>query len=144
MDFRDSPQEAAFRTRLRDWLSTHAKEFPTSGDEYWAKAGDWHRALYEGGFFGLSWPTEYGARALHNGLTQAWAGREDDLERAGAALTALSDQVIKARKDGDLDLAPVYAGQAAGLVGSVRGAAEVVADLAGYQDLLRAAADRLT
>lgn len=92
----------------------------------------------------LAWPTEYGARALHNGLTQAWAGREDDLERSGAALTALSDQVIKARKDGDLDLAPVYAGQAAGLVSSVRGAAEVVADLAGYQDLLRSAADRLT
>ena len=64
MDFRDSPQEAAFRTRLRDWLSTHAKEFPTSGDEYWAKAGDWHRALYEGGFFGLSWPTEYGGQDL--------------------------------------------------------------------------------
>ena len=64
MDFRDSPQEAAFRTRLRDWLSVHAKEFPTSGDEYWAKAGDWHRALYEGGFFGLSWPTEYGGQDL--------------------------------------------------------------------------------
>ena len=56
LDFRDSPEEAAFRVRLRDWLAVHAKEFPTSGDEYWAKAGDWHCALYEGGFFGLSWP----------------------------------------------------------------------------------------
>ncbi len=64
MDFRDSPQEAAFRERLKVWLSVHAKQFPTSGDEYWAKAGDWHRALYQGGFFGLSWPAEYGGQDL--------------------------------------------------------------------------------
>ena len=64
MDFRDSAEEASFRLRLRDWLAVHAKEFPTSGDEYWAKAGDWHRALYEGGFFGLSWPKEYGGQEL--------------------------------------------------------------------------------
>ena len=64
MDFRDSPEEAAFRERLRAWLGLHAKEFPTSGDEYWERAGDWHRALYEGGFFGLSWPREYGGQEL--------------------------------------------------------------------------------
>jgi len=64
LDFRDSPDEAAFRERLRGWLSEHAKEFPTSGDEYWAKAGDWHRALYQGGFFGLSWPREFGGQDL--------------------------------------------------------------------------------
>ena len=64
MDFRDSPDEAAFRDRLRSWLSVHAKEFPSSGDEYWARQGEWHRALYEGGFFGLSWPREYGGQEL--------------------------------------------------------------------------------
>ena len=64
MDFRDSPQEAAFRERLRSWLSEHAADFPTSGDEYWARAGDWHRALYEGGFFGLSWPRDIGGQEL--------------------------------------------------------------------------------
>ena len=58
MDFRDSADEAAFRQRLRDWLSVHAKEFPTSGDEYWAKAGDWHRALYEAGFFARASPNQ--------------------------------------------------------------------------------------
>jgi len=64
LDFRDSPDEAAFRERLRGWLSVHAKEFPTTGDEYWAKQGEWHRALYQGGFFGLSWPTEYGGQDM--------------------------------------------------------------------------------
>jgi alkylation response protein AidB-like acyl-CoA dehydrogenase len=64
LDFRDSADEAAFRARLRDWLSVHAKEFPTSGDEYWARQGEWHRALYSGGFFGVTWPKEYGGQEL--------------------------------------------------------------------------------
>ena len=64
MDFRDSPEEAAFRDRLRGWLTEQKGKFPTSGDEYWAKAGDWHVALYEAGFFGTSWPKAYGGQDL--------------------------------------------------------------------------------
>lgn len=64
MDFRDSPEEAAFRGRLRTWLAVHAKEFASSGDEYWSRQGEWHRALYEGGFFGLSWPRQHGGQEL--------------------------------------------------------------------------------
>ncbi|MFD8103599.1 acyl-CoA dehydrogenase family protein [Nocardia fluminea] len=64
MDFRDSPEEAAFRERLREWLSGVAGQFPTSGDEYWAKQGEWHRALHGAGFFGLSWPREHGGHEL--------------------------------------------------------------------------------
>lgn len=64
MDFRDSPQEAAFRARLRSWLTERAGEFPTSGDAYWARQGDWHRALHAAGFFGLSWPKAYGGQEL--------------------------------------------------------------------------------
>ena len=64
MDFRDSPDEAAFRDRLRGWLTEQKGKFPTSGDEYWAKAGEWHVALYEAGFFGTSWPKAYGGQDL--------------------------------------------------------------------------------
>ncbi|MEB4207850.1 acyl-CoA dehydrogenase family protein [Mycobacterium sp. 94-17] len=64
MDFRDSPEEAAFRERLRAWLAAHAKEFSGSGDEYWLRMADWHRALYENGFFGLSWPRDWGGQDL--------------------------------------------------------------------------------
>ncbi|MFF4272806.1 acyl-CoA dehydrogenase family protein [Streptomyces sp. NPDC001536] len=64
MDFRDSPQEAAFRERLRAWLTERAGEFPTSGDAYWARQGEWHRALHGAGFFGLSWPKVYGGQEL--------------------------------------------------------------------------------
>ena len=64
MDFRDSTEEAAFRDRLRSWLAEQSGKFPTSGDEYWAAAGKWHQALYAAGFFGTSWPAEYGGQDL--------------------------------------------------------------------------------
>jgi alkylation response protein AidB-like acyl-CoA dehydrogenase len=64
VDFRDAPEEAAFRARLRAWLAEHAGAYPTSGDEYFARAADWHRALHAAGFFGLSWPKAYGGHEL--------------------------------------------------------------------------------
>ncbi len=64
MDFRDSPEEAAFRGRLRAWLAERAGAFATSGDDYWRRQGEWHRALHGAGFFGLSWPREYGGKDL--------------------------------------------------------------------------------
>lgn len=64
MDFRDTPEEAAFRARLRAWLVENNPHLPPSStsDEYWERQPAWHRALYRGGFFGLSWPEEYGGR----------------------------------------------------------------------------------
>ena len=69
MDFKLSPQEEAFRDRLRRWLEVNAP-----GD--WAKLRsrfatreeqidflkDWQRRLYEAGYVGLHWPAEYGGR----------------------------------------------------------------------------------
>ena len=64
MDFRDSPAEHAFRQRLRAWLTLHVQDFPGSGDEYWARQAEWHHALHKGGFFGLSFPRDYGGQEL--------------------------------------------------------------------------------
>ena len=66
MDFRDSREEAAFRARLRAWLVEHNPRLPTSStdDQYWAQQATWHRALYDAGFFGLSWPSRYGGHDL--------------------------------------------------------------------------------
>jgi alkylation response protein AidB-like acyl-CoA dehydrogenase len=64
LDYRDSAGEAAFRARLRAWLSASASQFARSGDEYWTRYGEWHRALYAAGFFGLSWPRQYGGQEL--------------------------------------------------------------------------------
>jgi len=65
VDYRDSPEEAAFRQRLKIWLSQRSREFPSAdGDAYWAGQAAWHRALHAAGFFGLSWPKEYGGHEL--------------------------------------------------------------------------------
>ncbi|BBX91465.1 acyl-CoA dehydrogenase family protein [Mycolicibacterium boenickei] len=64
MDFRDSTEEAAFRDRLRPWLAENAASFKASGDDYWARMGEWHQALYTAGFFGTSWPKEFGGQDL--------------------------------------------------------------------------------
>jgi alkylation response protein AidB-like acyl-CoA dehydrogenase len=66
MDFADSPEEGAFRLRLREWLGRHNPGLPPSStaDEYWAGQADWHRTLYDAGFFGVSWPTEVGGHGL--------------------------------------------------------------------------------
>jgi alkylation response protein AidB-like acyl-CoA dehydrogenase len=66
LDFRDSPPEADFRSRLRAWLAGHNPGLPASStdDEYWARQAGWHTALYDAGFFGLSWPARYGGHEL--------------------------------------------------------------------------------
>ena len=66
MDFADAPDEAAFRGRLRDWLADNNPKLGASSttDEYWEAQPEWHRALYRGGWFGLSWPEEYGVMKL--------------------------------------------------------------------------------
>ena len=66
MDFRDSLEQAEFRARLRTWLAVHNPGLPVSStdDEYWARQAEWHTALYDAGFFGLSWPSRFGGHDL--------------------------------------------------------------------------------
>jgi alkylation response protein AidB-like acyl-CoA dehydrogenase len=64
LDFRDSPEEAGFRDKLRNWLGENAAAFKASGDDYWTRQGEWHQALYQAGFFGTSWPKEFGGQEL--------------------------------------------------------------------------------
>jgi alkylation response protein AidB-like acyl-CoA dehydrogenase len=64
MDFGDAPDEAEFRQRLRGWLVDHDPGLPASStdDAYWAGQPAWHQSLYDGGFFGTTWPTEIGGQ----------------------------------------------------------------------------------
>jgi alkylation response protein AidB-like acyl-CoA dehydrogenase len=69
MDFSFSPEEEHFRQELRDWLQ---RNLPAGwgSPEYKAPKGegrlaflrDWQRKMYDGGYVGLSWPSEYGGR----------------------------------------------------------------------------------
>jgi alkylation response protein AidB-like acyl-CoA dehydrogenase len=69
MDFRDSPEEAAFRKEIREWLETNIPEdwdrsqlslIPP--EDRVEMLRDWQRRLHEGGWAGISWPKEYGGR----------------------------------------------------------------------------------
>jgi alkylation response protein AidB-like acyl-CoA dehydrogenase len=53
VDLRDSPDEAAFRTRVRSWLEGNLPAEP---------GPDWSRKIFDAGFAGLTWPEEYGGK----------------------------------------------------------------------------------
>lgn len=67
MDYRDSPAESKFRAELRAWLEANIPQDwdPTPDDETKRRQEKaWHQALYGAGYIGMSWPVEYGGRAL--------------------------------------------------------------------------------
>ena len=70
MDLRDTPEEAAFRNEVREWLAENAPDdLPELTSpaalrdlEDVGKARAWSRMLAEAGYAGLTWPVEYGGR----------------------------------------------------------------------------------
>lgn len=62
MDLSYSPQEEAFRARVRAWLGTHLPPAAERRDR--TRLKQWHRDLHAAGFMGLSWPREYGGSGL--------------------------------------------------------------------------------
>lgn len=92
----------------------------------------------------IPWPRQYGGRALRNGFSERWAERTGELEAAVETDHEITDAVEAARTNADLDTAPVYAGQSAGLSGAGESAAAIMADLAGFRTHLAAAARRWT
>lgn len=83
MDFADSPAEARFRARLRDWLAENNPKLGASSttDGYWEAQPAWHRSLHGGGWFGSSWPAQYGGRGLPSVYDVIV---DDELAHAGA------------------------------------------------------------
>ena len=68
MDFRDTPEEASFRSELRSWLGSNLpegwRELSPSRTRWNADVSrEWSKKLYEAGYVGLTWPKEYGGRA---------------------------------------------------------------------------------
>jgi alkylation response protein AidB-like acyl-CoA dehydrogenase len=69
VDFRDTPDEAAFRSELRDWLRSNlpadwAEQPPQVGNYDVDFLRDWSRRLYDAGYVGITWPKEYGGIGL--------------------------------------------------------------------------------
>jgi nitronate monooxygenase len=75
---------------------------------------------------GMDWPEQHPGRAILNGFTGRWHGREQELREA---VDYERRVVAGAVAGGDMEFAPVYAGEASGLIASVRPAGEIVRDL---------------
>jgi alkylation response protein AidB-like acyl-CoA dehydrogenase len=77
MDFNDTPEQAKFRARCREWLEANAElkeskgsgsNVPRSGEpslaDHLKVAKAWQKKKYDAGWAMLHWPKEYGALKL--------------------------------------------------------------------------------
>jgi alkylation response protein AidB-like acyl-CoA dehydrogenase len=94
MDFRYTPEQEAFRTRLCVWLERnkaevfgHERDVLSEADEdsdtRWQRMLEWHRRLYEAGYVALHWPKEWGGGGA--GLVEQ-AIYQDEVLRLGLPL----------------------------------------------------------
>jgi alkylation response protein AidB-like acyl-CoA dehydrogenase len=67
VDFRDTPDEAAFRQEVRAWLASNLPDgwgrpgyVEPEGEARLALYRDWSRRLFDAGYVGLHWPAAYG------------------------------------------------------------------------------------
>jgi len=84
MDLTYSPEDEAFRERVRGWLRNHvaeAKNVPRNPFDALEHSKAWQRKMYEAGFVGIAWPKAYGGQDAPI-LRQALLNEE--LARAGA------------------------------------------------------------
>jgi alkylation response protein AidB-like acyl-CoA dehydrogenase len=85
MDLADSPDEAEFRQRVREWLAESLPTLPwpepvelTAKLPFWRR---WQRMLFESGYAGISWPTQYGGQGANAKIRAVFT---DEADRAGA------------------------------------------------------------
>ena len=82
MDLTFSSAELAFRDELRAWLADNrAGEAPSGDEASFAFRRAWQRRMFEAGWVGIHWPTEYGGRGA-SPVEQAIFNEE--MGRAGA------------------------------------------------------------
>jgi alkylation response protein AidB-like acyl-CoA dehydrogenase len=88
MDLNDTPKQATYRARARDWLEQNKNDAPVlhgedaiaDPDEATIAHRAWQRKLAEAGLAGVTWPQEYGGQGL-GPIEQVIAHQE--IERAG-------------------------------------------------------------
>jgi nitronate monooxygenase len=111
------------------WIGTpfltcvEATNSPAARERIRAASGD--RTVLTSAFdiaLGLPWPARWPGRALVNEFTETWQGREDELRGD----TRAAEQVRRARTEGDVEHAPLYAGESVGLVTTEESATDVV------------------
>src|SRR3990172_678115 len=104
MDFSYTPEQEAFRARLREWLERNATEVFGSNrealsssatlagdDDRWQRVLEWHRRLYQAGYLALHWHREWGGAGA--GLVEQ-AIYQDEALRLGLPLYGANQLAI--------------------------------------------------
>ena len=86
MRLKETPEEQAFRQDLRAWLDETLPTLPPEPpfEDWTAKRAydtGWQRRLFDAGYAGISWPTEYGGRGATPSEELIFL---EETERAGA------------------------------------------------------------
>jgi alkylation response protein AidB-like acyl-CoA dehydrogenase len=90
MDMKDTPEEAAFRTDVRAWLTENAAQYGMANirktylsedvDEALKRAKEWQAKKADAGYSCMTWPTEFGGRGATT--MQAVIYREEEARYA--------------------------------------------------------------
>ena len=90
MDFKDTPELAAFRSAVKAWLAANAQRrtdklhMGMEGEAAFLEAKEWYRKKAEAGFACLTWPKEYGGAGLTSLHDVVWAQEVQDYKTRDA------------------------------------------------------------
>lgn len=87
MDLSYTPEEEAFRARVRGWLAANVPAAGTLRDLEGLRA--WQRKLHAAGFLGAAWPKEYGGSGL-SAMEQAILNEEMARARSPQVVNAMA------------------------------------------------------
>ncbi len=86
MDFKDTPELAAFRSAVKVWLDANAirrtdkRHMGMDGDQPFREAKAWYKKKADAGFACLTWPKEYGGAGLTSLHDVVWAQEVQDFK----------------------------------------------------------------
>jgi len=87
MDLSYTPEEEAFRARVRAWLAANVPA-PSARQDLDAMRA-WQRTLHAAGYVGASWPKEFGGAGLSD-MEQAILNEELAFARAPGIINAMA------------------------------------------------------
>src|SRR4030042_954346 len=67
MDFRDKPEEAAFREEVKEFILAEAPVGQLDFREAWQRGQSWWKKLQDRGWIAPAWPKEYGGGGVPGG-----------------------------------------------------------------------------
>ena len=71
MELRDTPDEAAFRQEIREFIAENKPKAPRGPGRIGEDDRDWSRKLGEAGYAGLTWPRSTAARVRRTAIRRS-------------------------------------------------------------------------